>query len=145
MPFVENVADAVPADVPLTDRERGAVLEIACLAVAADRRIHEHEVAAFRSIANKLGSSADVDAILARFEGGVDRADADARLHELAGYLTTPAARGVAYKTAYALALADLASSDEEFEFDLQLIDALGLSQGEVDRMTEQVNAAIQR
>jgi hypothetical protein len=144
MSFVDTLANAIPSDVSLTDRERGAVLEIACLAVAADHRIHEQEAAAFRSIAKKLGSSADVDAILARFDGRVDRAEADARLRELAAYLGTAAARALAYRTAYALSLADRASSDEEFEFDLQLIDALGLSQGDVDRMIEEVTAAVE-
>ena len=67
------------------------------------------------------------------------REGADARLHELGKTLERKEARRIAYKTAYALAVADLATSDEEFEFDLQLIDSLALSQDEADELAAEV------
>ena len=83
------IADAIPGDVALSDRERGAVLEIACLTLAADRVLHDEEARDFRAIAHKRGSTADVDAILARYEVGIERSESDARLRELATYLTS--------------------------------------------------------
>jgi hypothetical protein len=144
MSFIENIAKVLPADVALDEAERRAVVEIAYLAVASDHDVHEQEEAALRSIAKKLGGAGDVDPILKRLSGPLPREVADARLHELAKTLPRYEARVLAYKAAYAVALSDLASSDEEFEFDLQLIDALGLPQSEADRLAEEVMHAIQ-
>jgi hypothetical protein len=144
MSSIENIAQAVPSDVKLADAERKAVVEIAYLAVASDHDVNEQEEAALRSIAKKLGGEKDVDPIIKRMSGPIAREIADARLQELAKLLPAYEARVVAYKAAYAVALSDLASSDEEFEFDLQLIDALGLPQSEADRLAEEVMQAIQ-
>lgn len=144
MAYIETIANAVPANAALTDPERHAIVEIAYLAVAADHRVNVQEEAALRSIAQKLGAAKDVDRIIERLGSARDRTTADARLRELAKSLASYEARAVAYKAAYAVALADLASSDEEFEFDLQLIDALQLPQSEVERLAEEVMVAIQ-
>lgn len=143
MSFIENVANAVPSATSLSDAERRAVVEIAYLAVASDHVVNEHEEKALRSVAAKIGGADLVDPILAKARR-LDRESADARLRELAKALPTYEARVLAYKAAYAVAIADLASSDQEFEFDLQLIDALELPQSEVDRFAEDVMHAIQ-
>jgi hypothetical protein len=148
MSSIGRITDAIPTDIDLSDAEREAVIEIALLAIAADRTINDDELLALRRIAHKLGGAriadraeASVDALLER--GIVARDEAEARLRELASWLTTPGARAIAYKVAYALALADLASADQEFEFDLQLIDALGLSQELVDGYVAEVVSAV--
>jgi hypothetical protein len=144
MPFLDAVANAIkPGDVALTSDERRVVLEIAYLAVASDHEIHESEVAALRAIAGKLGGGGEVDPLLDRLGTGLHREAADARLQELAKALATPAARALAYKAAYALSRADRQASDGEFEFDLQLIDALGLAQSEVDVLAGEVDQEI--
>lgn len=51
--------------------------------------------------------------------------------------------RALAYRAAYALSLADEESSDGEFEFDLQLLDALDLSQAEADRLVGEVDGTV--
>jgi hypothetical protein len=143
MASIDNIANAIPA-VTTNETERKAVIEIAYLAVASDHDVNEQEEKALRSIAKKLGGAGDVDAIIERLAGPIARETAEARLLELAKSLGSYEMRALAYKAAYAVALSDLASSDEEFEFDLQLIDALELPQSEADRMAEEVMHAIQ-
>lgn len=146
MSSIENIESAIPGDVDLSDAERQAVLEIAYLAVAADHSIHADEEKALRAIARKLDAqrgSTEVDVLFRNIGVGLTRDTADERLRRAATGLTSQAARALAYKAAYAVSLADLASADEEFEFDLQLIDALGLPQSDVDRLTEEVQKAL--
>jgi hypothetical protein len=146
MSTIERIGKAIPPEPSLSTKERAAVLEIAFLAVASDHEINEDEVLALRAVARALGAApdADVDALLARFEGRVDREEADAHLRKVAGELATPGAREAAYRAAYAVSISDLATTDEEFEFDLELIDALGLTQDDADRLMGEVVAALQ-
>lgn len=136
-----RLAQAIPVDVALTPEERAAVLETALLAIASDGVIDATEAAAFLAIAERLG--ADGAPLLVRFEGGLTRDEADTRLLEVAKSLETRESRVLAYRAAYALSLADSKSSDGEFEFDLQLLDALDLSQAEADRLVGEVDAAV--
>lgn len=136
-----RLAQAIPVDVALTSEERAAVLETALLAIASDGVIDATEAAAFIAIAERLGG--DGAPMLVRFEGGLSRDEADLRLLEVAKHLGTAEARTLAYRAAYALSLADEEASDGEFEFDLQLLDALDLSQAEADRLVEEVDAAL--
>lgn len=136
-----RLAQAIPVDVMLTEDERDAVLETALLAIASDGVIDPTEAAAFIAIAERLGGEGAP--MLVRFEGNMSRHQADARLLEVAKRLGSPHARTLAYRAAYALSLADEMASDGEFEFDLQLLDALGLSQDEADRVVGEVDAAV--
>ena len=136
-----NLARAIPAGVTLSMDERMAVLETALLAIASDGEIHPDEEAVFLAIAERVG--ADGAALLGRFQRGMTRTEADARLQEVVKGLRSAAARALAYGAAYVLSLADAQSSDGEFEFDLQLIDALELPQAEADRLVAEVDAAI--
>lgn len=157
--LVGEVVTRDPAFVITTD-ERDAILEVAYLAIAADRSLRDDELAAFRIVAERLRdrtgkpgdapaaappsenrrlSQAELDAVLDKFAAGISRADADTRLRALAGRLARPEARRGAYKIAYALALSDLDTSDAEFEFDLQLIESLGLSQEEAEELAGEV------
>ena len=65
---------------------------------------------------------------------------ADERLRTLAGKMSTPA-RELAYRVAYAMGLADMEASDEEFELDLQLVDALELSNDRAEELVDEVMA----
>jgi tellurite resistance protein len=142
---IDRLSRAMPPNLALSEQERAAVLEIAYLAIASDEEISEVEISALRTIAASLGASrADVDRLLATFEGRADREAADARLRTVAAELRTDAARETAYRAAYAVAISDLATSDQEFEFDLQLIDALGLTQADADRISGEVVMSLQ-
>lgn len=138
------ITNAIPSDIMLTPPEKEAVLEIAYLAVAADHQIDETELVTLRRIAQKVGGTDGVEQMDAAIDafaanGPVERARADERLRAVASALSSPGARALAYRAAHILARADAVDSDEEFEFDLQLIDALGLSQGEADAIVADV------
>jgi hypothetical protein len=150
----ENAPRVVTPGIPLTTEEAAAILEIAHLAVAADRRLTDDELLALRGIAGRVRSIAakhfDANAVLGDRElfemiegyGERTREEADARLREL-GRSLGPSARTLAYRVAYALSMCDLDAADEEFEFDLQLIDALELTTDQVGLLQAEVNAAI--
>ncbi|MBK6696157.1 MAG: hypothetical protein IPG50_28760 [Myxococcales bacterium] len=152
----EGVLRAVPeGSLSLSKAEADGILEIAFLAIAADRKLHDEELVAFRAVAGRLrqlsGSAAaptvsdrDFELILERFGPDLDREVAEEHLRARGAELTRPEARKLAYKVAYALALCDLETSDEEFEFDLQLIDALALTTEEADALEDEVLDAFQ-
>ena len=142
---------------PLTPAEIDAIVEIAYLTIAADRRLEEEEIGAFRAVVERLRGAPIPDGALdrvldemyaraerAREDGRSGLADnersryADERLRLLASKMTTPA-RELAYRVAYAMGIADMESSDEEFEFDLQLVDALELSNDRTEELAAEV------
>lgn len=140
--MIDNIADAIPNNTSLSDAERSAVLEIGLLCIASDGRVDPDEEKAFRAIGSKLGEK-KLDAIMGKLHDNLTREEADARVLELAKVFGSDATKRIAYKVAYAMSLADLSAADEEFEFDLQLVDALGLSQDTVDQLVEEVNGAL--
>ncbi len=167
MATLEQVGRIVPSKLDLTPKERDAVLEIAYLAIAADRVLSNEEVEAFRAVAARLYGvdtlgEKDLGLLLDRFTKRLDhtkattipgddaddamserskllRAEADERLRILARELPREEIRALAYKVAYALALCDLKTTDEEFEFDLQLVGALGLSTDQASELADEV------
>jgi hypothetical protein len=150
----ELIARVVPEkkDGPaLTPSEVDAIVEIAYLTIAADRRLDVEEIAAFRGVIERLRGEripdGALDAVLDEMYGRAERARAakdngsgyaDERLRALAGKMSTPA-RELAYRVAYAMGLADMEASDEEFELDLQLVDALELSNDRAEELVDEV------
>jgi len=144
----ELIARVVPADPKIDARERDAILEIAYLAVAADHKLSDDEIDGLKRIAASLEgadeySDKKLDELLGRFAKWRDRAEVDERLRKLGGTLS-PHARKLAYRVAYALAVCDLEAPDEEFEFDLQLIDALELSADQANTLAGEVQRLLQ-
>lgn len=161
----ELVPDVVPASgVGLSDKEADAILEIAYLAILADHKLSDDEIEAFRGVVSRVRaiigadpsspyrkpsdpvvavlSNAELDVVLDDLRARTERVEADERLRVLAQGLS-PAARELAYKIAYALGLADMDSSDEEFEFDLQLVDALELPTDRAEELGDDVMAVL--
>ena len=118
-------ARVIPDNVPLTQAEAEAVLEIAYLAISADHTLADSELESFRGVMKRLESlpkrgdapyraaAADRPAdapvsdrrlndLLDRLNAKLERADVDERLRELAKGLSLDA-RGVAYKVAHAI------------------------------------------
>jgi len=136
----------------LSPPEIDAIVEIAYLTIAADRRLDTEEITAFRRVVERLRgepiSEGALDRILDEMYGRAERARgkddsashgyADERLRALAGKMTT-SARELAYRVAYAMGLADMEASDEEFELDLQLVDALELSNDRAEELADEV------
>ena len=147
-----SAAELIPRVVPeksaLTPAEIDATLEIAYVTIAADPRLDPAEIAAFQGVLERLRGSkvapAELDRVLdemySRGERGSD--DADERLRALAAKMRTPA-RELAYKVAYAMGVADMEASDEEFELDLQLVDALELSNDRAEELADEVMAVL--
>lgn len=147
----EDIALVVPGKSDLPPSEIDAVVEIAYLTIAADRRLANEEVAAFHRVLERLrGASvaqAELDKVLDDMYERADKARgergyADERLRALAGKMSVPA-RELAYKVAYAMGLADMDSSDEEFELDLQLQDALEISNERAEALADEVMAVL--
>lgn len=127
-----------------------SILEIAYLAIAADRKINDTEVEAFGHVgARLLGYAGEtlprdqVDAWLDHFRARLDRSTVNERIEAVAGSLPLADARLAAYRISFFLGIVDLDASDREFEFDLQLIASLGLDQDTADRIAADVNEAI--
>jgi hypothetical protein len=151
-PAPELAAQVVRPDVALGPDECERILEIAYFAIAADARLTDDELEALRRIAGRLRTLAagafdagarlgqrELDALLDRFAETRDREAADERLRELGAKLPRPDLRALAYKIAYALSLVDLDASDQEFEFDLQLIEGLELDQDQAEALAAEV------
>lgn len=144
----EIAARVIPETTTLTAAEADVVLEIAYLAIAADHKLADAEIDAFRGVMSKLAGAPVTERALNEkldaLNAKVERVDVDEHLRAL-GKDLSPGARAIAYKVAHAIALADLDSSDAEFEFDLQLIDALELSGEQADALALEVESAMQR
>ncbi len=148
----ESIASVVPEKSGLPAAEIDAIVEIAYLTIAADRRLADDEVTAFHRVLERLrGASVaqgELTRVLDEMYGRADAARgdeggyADERLRALATKMST-AARELAYKVAYAMGLADMDSSDEEFELDLQLQDALEISNERAEGLADEVMAVL--
>jgi hypothetical protein len=116
------------------------VVEIACLAIAADGELAPEELHVLKILCAEL--AVDVKAVDEVLALG-DREDRLARLRTAAAALKTTQARELAYKMTVLCAVSDLASQDEEFEFDLDVQDALGISSADSDRLSSEVHEAL--
>jgi len=120
--------------------EARQVVEIACLAIAADGDLAPEELHVLKILCAELAVNVKaVDEVLALG----DRDDRLARLRSAAAALKTTQARELAYKMTVLCSVADLAAQDEEFEFDLDVQDALGLSSADSDRLASEVHEAL--
>jgi hypothetical protein len=151
MTNAETIGRVVPLGEELTASEVDAIVEIAYLTIAVDRRLEAEEIDAFKSVVERLrGAPVERSALDKLLDDMFARADAargsegeqsgyaDERLRALAGKMSVPA-RELAYKVAYAMGLADMESSDEEFELDLQLVDALELTNERTEELAGEV------
>lgn len=138
---------------PLSPTERMAILEVATLVSAADRRMNQEERQALERVAARLWegwadsppSGADLDTLLDRFSEERERDGQDARLEAIAAALPRPTLRVLAYRVACAMAISDRDLNDREFELDLSLIAALGLPQATADELAAEVHQALAR
>lgn len=132
-----------------------SILEIAYLTMAVDDDLRDEEIEAFSVIAAamlqpKRGTSGealddgDLRDWLDKFAGQLDRGTIQERLEAAVKSLGSDhPAKLASYRVASLMAMSDLDAHDREFEFDLQLIAALGISQEEADVIADEVNAAV--
>jgi hypothetical protein len=123
----------------------GRALAIACLAVAADGKLADEEIAALRVMSGALHGFGDasLDALMQSGLNLPGREDRVEQLRATADSLTTDEARHLAYKLSVAMALSDRTAADEEFEFDLDLQDALQLPSDIAERLSREVHEAL--
>jgi hypothetical protein len=140
-----------PADM-LTPDDAERILEIACMTVASDGHVAGEELAAAQTLGTHLRAAAgtskpvtaaEVQALAGRCAALGSRDAQTDRLRALSDALSGEGARHLAYKVATAIAMADLASTDAEFEFDIDLLDALHLANDVADRLAGEVHEAL--
>lgn len=138
-----EITELLPAEID-------AVLEVGYLTIACDSELRDEELVGLGRVLSKLGGGkAHPGAYLLaetmeRFSAYLERDGFDGRLETCAAALSRKSARDIAYKLACALALVDRDLGDREFELDLSLIAALGLTQDEADALAHEVHAALQ-
>lgn len=142
-----DVARVLSLGAALSEAEAEAVLEIAYLSTVVDGGLSDEEIGAFASLAARLKKAPvdgrELDRILDGYAEHIEHRDIDERLAELARSLTRDEARRTAYKVAFAMALCDLGTSDEETDFDDALLEVLGLSVDDADALESEVYAAL--
>lgn len=136
---------------PFSREVSEAILEIAYLTMAVDEELRDEEIDAFSVIAaamlNSGQSQLDDTALrhwLDRFAGDLNRETILERLGAAVRALGADrSARLASYRVACLMAMSDMDAADKEFEFDLDLIATLGLTQEEADREADEVNSAL--
>ncbi|MBL9027249.1 MAG: hypothetical protein JNL21_33960 [Myxococcales bacterium] len=133
-PFPRHIADAI--------------IEVAYLTMAVDQELRDEELQAFALICGELSGQPpeerDLYKRLDRLGEALDRTSILERLEKSASVLgDDKPAKLAAYRVASLMALADLDAADREFEFDLDLIATLGLTQDEADKVSDEVNEAL--
>jgi len=149
-----HVERVLPAQADFTVLEVDAILEAAYLATAADGKLTAEENEAFRAVASKLRSiaagtpsklisDADLSKLFDRFAVRSDHAERADRVAAVSVRLARDPARELAYKIAFAISLCDFEASDDEAEFDDELIEAFGLTGDRADALAGEVYAAL--
>lgn len=142
-----------------------AILEVAYLAMCVDGLLTDEEIDAFAHVAGALlvpqsppGYRAQANSYriapplelretnrwLDRFAERVSRDGVDERLNRVTPLLTDPIAKGMAYQIACLIAVSDFDTSDRDADFDLHLIEALGFTQEEADRLADEAHRAVE-
>jgi uncharacterized tellurite resistance protein B-like protein len=130
---------------PVSKADARLAIEIACLAVASDGKLANEELAALRALNAELNAfaNAELEGLIGKSLALHSREDRLDRLQATANALSTEGARHLAYQLSVVTALADLATADEEFEFDLDVQDALKLDSELAERLSGEVNEAL--
>ena len=128
---------------PLRASERDAVIELGFLMANADGQVSVDELESFRALVKHLKPEAKVSDVLDQLSDTLDKADAiEQRVRAIAPLLTRSAARDLAYKAVYTIAVFDLETNEAERELDDLLVDVLGLA-ARVDDLELEVNEAL--
>jgi len=125
----------------IPQEHRDTVLELAYLITAADGRLDDAELEAFRKIAGNP-SEKELDKLLDRFAGSVSHVEIEERVRELAKKLPADLKEDT-FKLAVKLSLADMDQSPEEEDIQDTLIEAMGLSADRADELTAEVYGSL--
>lgn len=140
---MSSIAELLPTDLKLAEKDADVLLELAYLMTAADGKLLDSELAAFRTVAARLQGKASldepaVDALLEKFAHHVESEEIEARVRTLAPTLPEDL-HELAYKLALGMAFVDWDPSDEEDRLHGVLGDALGLAPGKRAAISREV------
>jgi hypothetical protein len=142
-----SLANLVPSGLVTKTEHADVLLELAYLTTAVDGRLEDAEIDAYKDIVARLrgkktATDADINALLDRFGGNVEHAEINERVQQIAPMLPQDL-RGLAFKLAVGLSVADLDASEAETDLHVLLAEALGLDEAKVDELTAEVYAAL--
>jgi hypothetical protein len=147
--FEERLSRALPASARVTELQLGIVIELAYLTIAADGVIAPAEVKAFQAVARAVRRIAGLPPdnrwlreLLRDLRPSGPRASNVVRMRQL-GIRLTPVAKELAFRASMALSHADGVDADVEFEFELDLREALDLPSDDADRWASEVHVAL--
>ena len=117
------------------------IIELAQLTLDADGREDADELKTYFAVSKSVFGLAGMhDVSPPTFVSDAEDAD---RMVALAGKLSTPGAKELAFACAHLLSISDVDISPEEGVFVTDLRDALGISVDRADALIEQINTAI--
>lgn len=132
----------VLGDAAISGTEAVAILEIAYAMANANGDASFDELDSFRSLAKHLAPARPVREIFEAFAAAFENESIEDRVRDAAKRLPSEAAREAAYKAAYAIAVFDLETNEDERALDELLIEVLDLG-ARVDALELQVNEAL--
>ena len=128
----------------LTREEADGVLELAHLTTAVDEAFTSEEIAAFDAlVATLLGPKASGQAVVRELERRRQEDGAEGRLAVVVKKLGRVEARELAYTISFALSMVDLATGDEESDFDAGVVKALGIGEERAQELASDVFNAV--
>lgn len=137
--LIELLTSIHPSKLSSVDAE--TIVELAQLTLDADGREDADEIKTFFAVARAVFGLAGMrDTAPPTF---VSDDEDNERMVALAGKLSTPAAKELAFACAHLLSICDVAIAPEEAAFVSNLRDALAMSIDRAGTMMEQINTAI--
>lgn len=123
--------------------ELDGIVEIGYAMATANGDTSFDELEAVRSLFKYAKPTTPPRDLFDELSGKVDSSESlEAFVRSAAGKLETPAAREAAYKAAYAIAVFDLETNEDERELDDLLVEILGL-ESRLDDLERDVNEAL--
>lgn len=127
----------------LRGAEIEATLELAYLMANANGDASFDELKSFRQLAKALAPQAEVNDLLDKLSERMHKAESfEVLVRDAAKNLPRPTAREIAYKAAYAIAVMDLETNEDERDLDDLLIEVLDLD-ARVGVLERDVNEAL--
>lgn len=124
--------------------EKDAVLELAFMMANANGDASLDELEAFRALAKYLDPNADITALLDSNSAKLEKAASfEERVRAAADRLKRPAARELAYKAVYTVAVFDLETNEEERELEELVVEVLGLDHARVHQLELEATQAL--
>lgn len=129
----------------LTRTEVEDLLAIGYLAMRADGRMTEDELDAFERASRVLLGEDEVPSkLMARLAETFEASGSSGMLESVVARLARTEVRERAYKLAYAMSLSDLDTNDDEFLFEDELREALGIAEERAEALIDEVIEAIE-